>query len=335
MQNLSNRSRNQIRFKRQTDRVKAAALFLIMLASIVTAFTSHAKANDLKLVSQFDAITGDYRLSSQRHSRMGIELIYSSKSRHRGLFGWGWCSDLDASIKRSDSGKFVYLGCEFPSGDLVDPREAGKELKFLANGRILRARGDGVEQVFGRDGGLIELRRPSGETASIVRKEDVILVMSARSVRVVVDPELRLAREIEEVRMRSVTFETEDAASKWRLKFDGSFLAGLGNETYQYDAYRRMIVRERADGSPGLERELVGYLPDGRGIGRFERQAASPENRLLVTVRVSEESGKIEIKAERGAEMHPVRIFYDIQMKTLELFGDRQTARSLLQHLMS
>lgn len=310
--------------------LKAPILFMVALAVIFAAFSSHAGQPDFPISSQFDAVTGDYRLSSNSH-HIGIRLIYSSKSRHRGLFGWGWCSDLDAEIKKSESGSHVYRGCELPTADLVDPREAVKNLRLLADGRMRRVREDGTEQTFDQVGNLISLKSPSGETVTILRKNDILLVQAIRTFKVVVDREHRLVKEIEQL-------SSEDgvmAGRVWTLRFDGVFMASFGNETYQYDAFRRMIRRERAVGTPKLERELVGYRADGEGIGRFERQAASPERRLLVTVRVSEESGKIEIKAERGAEMHPVRIFYDIHLKTLELFGDRQTARSLLRHLKS
>lgn len=332
MQNI----RINAKFKRQTDRLKATALFLVALAVILATLTSHADTGaavgDLRLMSQFDAVSGDYRLSSSeaaRSGRTGIRLQYSSKSRHRGLFGWGWCSDLDAEIKKSESGVYTYRGCEFPSADIADPRDTNGNMRVLPGGRIQRTRGDGVEQTFDSDGALVSLKSPSGEIATISRTDTVILFQAARTYKVSVDREHRLAKEIEEIG------RDRESIRSWSLKFDGVFLARLGGETYQYDAYRRMIRRERATVTGGLERELVGYRADDGGIGRFERQAASPENRLLVTVRVSEESGKIEIKAERGAEMHPVRIFYDMHLKTLELFGDRQTARSLLRHLMS
>ena len=47
------------------------------------------------------------------------------------------------------------------------------------------------------------------------------------------------------------------------------------------------------------------------------------------------ESEEIQINAERGAEMRPVRILYHMQRKTLDLIGDRETARRILDWIKS
>lgn len=310
------------RFKRQSDRITASLLLVIALAVVLAASKSYAESS-LELVSQFDAMTGDYRLSRKKED--GIQLKYSTQSRFRGMFGWGWCSDLDAKLVKSASGSIVFRGCEVSTVNIVDPRVAAQELKLNRDGTYQRRRLDGDIQIFAQDGNLQGLIRSNGEVVRVRRSQSAVYMEGRQITKLVTDTESGAVIEIQ-----------EGDRGLWKLRFDGAMLVRFGEENYQYDVFRRMIRREYGALSvSGPVRELVGYRSDGIGIGRFERQAASPEERLLVMMRVNEESGKIEIEAERGAEMHPVRILYDLRLRTLELLGDRKTARSVLRYLMS
>jgi hypothetical protein len=310
------------RFKPQYDRFSVATSILGAMAIVVG--TSGALASDGEfLSSQFDALNGDYRLINGNGS--GLRTQYSSRSRYRGYFGWGWCSDLDAKLVKSVSGALVYKGCDVATADIVDPRVGVKNLRKNLDGTYQRMLSNRDVQVFDQNGNLSKLIRSSGELIQFQYLADSILIEAEQQTRVVLDVNRNLAVQL-----------VQEGNVRIRVLYDGFMLSQFGNERYQYDAFRRMVQREyRALNGGGPIREMVGYRSDGIGIGRFERQAASPEGRLLVMVRVNEESGKIEIEAERGAEMYPVRILYDMRLRTLELLGNRKTARSVLTYLMS
>jgi hypothetical protein len=302
--------------------LKSRTMICVVLVGI-NAFSQAMASTASFFQSQFDAFSGDYRL--QFHNNLGIKIRYSSRSRYRGMFGWGWCSDLDAKLSKSASGSMSYIGCEVSGVDIVDPRVGAQQLLAAKNGTYERLSKEGDLQVFSQNGDLISLTRRDGEVIQIQRHPYEIVFVGFHIIKFELDSQYNRVSRIQIGQQRPVI-----------LHFDGIHLTSFGDENFQYDKYRRMIVRNvQLLGNSSLEKELIGYKLNGVGIQKFERRVASPDERLLVQMWVNEKSGKLEINAERGAEMYPVRIVYDVRRGTLDLIGDRTTARKLLSYLMS
>lgn len=335
------------KFKIENFKIDKGLNFIVILL-LATLISWKAGAQDrkdqeaLRLTSQYDALSGTFEVETRD---LGFQLVFNSGSRYRGIFGWGWCSDLDASLEISKSGLIIYRGCDFPSGDIEDPRQAAKRIKKVP-GRDLyqRVRGDGLIQVFSSKGSLIELKsNPFKKILSLELENNTYLVRSSyRSA----DTE----QDIEVYSETNVFFNKESGfvervsvsgARSFSLtpSYRGLLLAGLGTYHFQYDRYYRLILSSRRIGLANRQdkeaREYWGYRPGGGGVDRYERVGASREDRLLVMVKSSDGSEKLRIEARRGAEMHPAFVLYDEQTETIDVRGDQKTLSDLLQLIRS
>lgn len=276
-------------------------------------------------VSQIDAIEQTYHLHSKHIiDDVIIEKHYSSKSEFRGRFGFGWCSDLDGKVEKYADLSVRYNGCDISTAMLLDPRFSAKEVLRTMSG-YRRVREDGAIQSFDTKGRLISLRFAEGTGRDPLlinynQSDAPDHLLGARTrVDIRYDKNFGL---IETLRGRAT-------ALQFAYRLD--FLIFNETETYDYGFHRGLTRR-----STTAMTESVEYRSAGRSVSRVEKRfRASPEERLLMSLVGDGESEEIQINAERGAEMRPVRILYHMQRKTLDLIGDRETARRILDWIKS
>lgn len=290
-----------------------AVVAIILIASV---------QSPAETVSQIDAIEQTYHLySKQIIDDIVLEKRYSSSSEYRGLFGFGWCSDLDGRVEKYADQSIRYSGCDITNAKLLDPRSSAKEIVKLNHG-YRRVREDGAVQIFDRDGRMISLkalgRGPLNLSYSKESRPNQII--GARN-----QIEIQYNQNFDLI--ESLRGSKEVLQFAYRL----DLLVFNVTEAYSYSPQRSVSERSSSE-----LRETVEYRSGSRRVSRVEKRfRASPDERLLMSLEANGESEEIRINAERGAEMRPVRILYHLQRKTLDLFGDRETARRILEWMKS
>jgi hypothetical protein len=276
-------------------------------------------------VSQIDAVEQTYHLYSKHViDDVVVEKRYSSNSEFRGLFGFGWCSDLDGRVDKYADQSIRYTGCDISTGMLLDPRVSAKEVVVSSTG-YRRVREDGAIQSFDQAGRLKALRFPkaSGREALLLNYFESVRPNQVIGVRSQI--EIRYDRDFELI--QTLHGRTGEIHFGYRL----DLLVFNATETYTYTPRRALSRRTSSE-----IRETVDYEPGHRLVRRVEKRLrASPDERLLMSLVASGQSEEIQINAERGADLRPVRILYHMQRRTLDLIGDRETARRILDWLKS
>jgi hypothetical protein len=288
-------------------------------AAIIFVFSVQSPA---ETVSQIDAIEQTYHLySKQIVDDVVFEKRYSSSSEYRGLFGFGWCSDFDGKVEQYADQSIRYSGCDITNAKLLDPRSSAKEIVKLNRG-YRRVREDGAVQIFDKEGRLISLHT-IGRAPLILkyskesRPNQIIGVRSRIDIQYNQDFDL----------VESLRGSKEVLQFVYRL----DLLVYNVTEAYSYTPQRTVSQRSSSE-----LRETVEYRTSSRLVSRVEKRFRdSPNERLLMSLEANGESEEIQINAERGAEMRPVRILYHLQRKTLDLLGDRETARRILEWMKS
>ncbi len=297
--------------------ITKTALPLILL------FTLPAAAKSL-----INPLTQAYSVNNaDQFGGLTFKRTYSSGSVFRGHFGPGWCSELDGRVYAYDGGELRYRGCDVESADLIDARKTAKTIRRTSAG-FERQREDGAKQIFNSAGYLSKVIRTDGEFM-IHRDSD----MSPQELIVRVrNNETKLNIELD-TRQSEVCFALIKAIGKnvsygyrdglLTNRFDGNKITS----SYSYDDQLNMTLRT-ANG----EVEIIDYDDFKDRVVRIERSSAFGRERLLLAITRNEKSGMIEMKieVERGAEMHPVRILYDVATHRVSLEGDRSVARLLL-----
>lgn len=297
----------------------------LQAASMVAISVCAVSLGHARTVSQIDAIERSYQLQSDDTiSELKINRHYSSNSEFRGLFGFGWCSDLDGAVQIYADQSVRYLGCNMINGEQLDPRVTGASLEKLKNG-FQRRREDGALQVFDKSGRLVELRfqelqgRKNIHLKYGVGERPTSILGGKREVEISYSRDLDLVEEL--------------LAGKEQLRFAYRLDVMIfnGSEFYEYGTHRRIVRRVAGEVS-----EDINYGHEESYLAKVERRLrTAPDQRLLMSLEANEESGEIEIKAERGTEMYPVRILYDLRLRELNLSGDRETARRILYWIKS
>lgn len=287
--------------------------------------------------SSIDPISQVYFVvDSDQAGPLKLKRIYSSASTFRGHFGTGWCSELDARILIYNKSELRFRGCDLSSGQSLDARRAALEIQSDKFG-FRRKREDGAIQLFSRSGYLIRLIRADGTIQTLRDDHDRLRELLIQS----------RARPSETVR-RSLGI----AMSSMSVDVDLALISSLGTDAiFQYrDA---MLVQTRGSRftynddlnltfrvTPGVT-ETIEYDSSVDRVTRIARSSAFGQDRLLLAIVRTGKSNEeaIELKAEmtiesqRGAEMRPVRIFYNRDSRRLSLEGDRNVARMILSLL--
>jgi hypothetical protein len=104
-----------------------------LLPALLTAISGKAEINARK---------GSYEVDQGLDLKnVRLKLKYSSRSDHHGLFGYGWCSDLDVSLKRTADDRVFLNHC----GEVQEltPEQRTTKYKFTNAGDLSEFQADG------------------------------------------------------------------------------------------------------------------------------------------------------------------------------------------------
>lgn len=218
-----------------------------------------------KANADIDLRSGAFIKSQQdRLSTLRLERVYHSRSLQKGLFGFGWCTDLDSRIELTSEGELYLWDCHRagPARFLPNSRPTGRGIaeaglaftsEELPDDRILYTRNvferknSGRQQTFDGQGRLSEFIDESGGKWSLRRDADgkILSLQGAReSLLVEMDPLGEFIRRLE-------------GPSKSRLEYlyDGDRLREVTSplpKKFEYDPGGN-LTRILEDGRPSVK----------------------------------------------------------------------------------
>lgn len=178
-------------------------------------------------------------------STLKLERVYHSRSLQKGIFGFGWCSDLDTRLELTSEGELYLYDCHragparfLPSQSSRGIAEAGLVFtsKELPNEKILYSRdvftrtSSGRRQAFDGQGRLVELTDAGNQTWKLKRAASGQLegLQSAKeSLLVEMDPLAELVKRIEGPKRQQIGY-----------LYEGDQLRGVAaekNRRFEYD----------------------------------------------------------------------------------------------------
>lgn len=139
-------------------------------------------------------------------STLKLERIYHSRSLQKGVFGFGWCSDLDTKLELTAEGEIYLYDCHragparfLPSGLEFTSKELPNE-KILYSRDVFERTSSGRRQAFDGQGRLVELMDAGGQSWKLKRTPagQIEGLQSAKeSLFVEMDPLSELVKRIE------------------------------------------------------------------------------------------------------------------------------------------
>lgn len=276
-------------------------ILVVLISGILLAPAAYAE-------SKIDPIERSYRLKQvDSFGDLQVRRTYSSRSVYRGLFGIGWCSELDGRVQKQGT-KHLYHGCDRVTAGQVDPLTDPRVIRATAVG-FERTEPSGVRQVFSLDGRLRKVLRSDGSELAIERGHSGQIVgLRFRSARADGRSQRAAVREDGEL-IVAILETTYSYRNSLLLRVD---VAGDERERYSYDPatlnLTAHIDREK--------RELIWYDRDLDRVRAVSRVEPGEVRRLRLkdwaqSRARSEGRVEIEIEVERGAEKHPARILID------------------------
>ena len=189
-----------------------------------------------------------------------IERRYDSRSLRDGIFGFGWCVDIEARLVPLPDGGWRRKSCQ---GE-ADYRTSGTgSWIHEASGLMLRSKGttqsiqfkanDGTTETYDSSGRLLEIRTPGGEVVRLGRNHDGLIekitstlgASELTSVEFVYDLSTRKV-----ARMNRITSARQRRATLYEYR-DGNLVKVTDEKaflfTYSYDSYHNMLRAESPD----------------------------------------------------------------------------------------
>lgn len=140
--------------KHTSTSIKSITLASLLLVSVAPQ-AAHGDINMMEAsftTSFIDAQIGESK------SPLKLTRSYDSRSTYSGLFGFGWCSNLDATLEKNKN-SFTVTTCG-----------KSEEAKVSADrATYTRTLNDGTKQRFSEDGELIGLKSPGHKEVKILR----------------------------------------------------------------------------------------------------------------------------------------------------------------------
>jgi hypothetical protein len=104
-------------------------------------------------------------------SSLHVRRTYHSRSIHEGIFGFGWCTELETRLQTLPDGSWRLRDCELGEAIHFAPSPTGPPL-VLRNGVLEYRPQDGSLKSFSRDGKLIRILKPGGELITLGYSKD-------------------------------------------------------------------------------------------------------------------------------------------------------------------
>lgn len=267
---------------RKVKRLNAKRMFLVVAFS--TPFTSLASVNMKDASYTRSWIDLDHKFAT---TQLKLERRYDSRSTTKGLFGFGWCSELDTQVEHAAHGKIRIRDCrtsveeEFRLDDRAPEPERGREriARRRPGEQIEVARIDGTRELFDRNGRLVERRKPGEPAVRLIYSRNGRIegltkgdLNSGVHLKMKTDPSSGMIRSIEaappsargrlpahsslpgRIEFRYINDNLAEATNAWGNTF-----------RYRYDELHNLTLVDYPDAT----RELIGYDKDHDRVVRF------------------------------------------------------------------
>jgi|GEM_PF-6796386 len=305
-------------------KAKPSSLNFLFPLTIFTLCTPTLNAQDLQdhSIVRIDPLQQSLHYEA---NDFGIARTYSSQSNFTGIFGVGWCSELDVRVEVYVDQSYRLRGCDPHDGRSLDPRAAGSGLRKTASG-FERTRADEAREVFSAQGDLLRIDNRTHGRIEVRRSTQV--ERPSWAVRVGEQRELR------------IDFNGEGRVQRWdaiQFTYQADELIGwhhAGRERVEISYHRWSNLRRwsrwtRTHRETGqieydLTRDEVKSFVREVGSGRQELRIRRSPN--------SKESEKI-LEWKRGSEANPARILYDMKSGPMEVRGSARDLESLLDQI--
>jgi YD repeat-containing protein len=104
-------------------------------------------------------------------SSLHLRRTYHSRSIHEGIFGFGWCTELETGLRTLPDGSWRLRDCDRGEAIHFSPSPTAPPL-VLRNGLLEYRLQDGSLKSFSRDGKLIRILKPGGELITLGYSKD-------------------------------------------------------------------------------------------------------------------------------------------------------------------
>jgi hypothetical protein len=240
--------------KRRSESQKLPLMKSLFFASLSLTISGQAEASVNMWSGGYQKTWTDLEFSG--HGSLAVKRTYKSRAMTTGLFGFGWClEDFEAQLQPLADDNWRLLTCD---GALDFVRQSSSEWVHEATGTILRKTAlgferktdDGGSQNFSSNGGLERLRRPTGETLSILRdaagRPERVASSLGPSIKIVYDPQNSRVVRVEA--SESATGKTAKLAYRYKDKN----LTEAADEAaflflYSYDAFHNLTRVDYSD----------------------------------------------------------------------------------------
>ncbi len=257
-------------------------------------------------------------------SDFGVARTYSSQSNFVGLFGVGWCSELDVRVEIYIDQSYRLRGCDPQDGRSLDPRAADSGLQKTVSG-FERTRADEAREVFSAQGDL--LRIENRRFGRLELRRSTIQERSRWALRIDNQPELRL------------DLNVEGRVQSWdsmQFTYKGDELIGwqqTGRERVELAYDRWSNLRHWSKWTP-TQRETgeIDYDLPRDEVKAFVREVGAHRQELRIR-RVPANNQEKILEWKRGSETNPARILYDNIKGPLDVRGSAQALESLLEQI--
>jgi hypothetical protein len=252
----------------------------------------------------------------------GVARTYSSQSNFVGIFGVGWCSELDSRVEIYIDQSYRLRGCDPNDGRSLDPRMAGSRLKKTSNG-FERTRADEAREVFSAQGELVRIENRHQGRIEVRRSAQ----LSRWAVRIGNQPE------------RQIEFNQDGRVSNWgsiQFTYKEDELTAWhegGRERVEVEYDRLSNLRRWSKWTRNL-REIgeIDYDIQRDEVKTFNREVGSVRQEMRIRRGAGQGSTKT-LEWKRGSETNPARILYDEVNGPIDIRGSSDALKSLLSQI--
>lgn len=254
----------------------------------------------------------------------GVLRTYSSQSNFTGIFGVGWCSELDVQVDVYMDQSFRLRGCDPQDGRSLDPRAADSRLRKTQSG-FERTRADEAREVFSAQGELLSIENRLQGRIEVRRSR--LNERSQWAIRIGNQPELR------------IDFNREGRVQTWGStqfsykadELSGWHRAGRERVELEYDRWSNLkrwskwTRRQRESGQIDYDHSLD-------EVRSFVREVGPHRQELSIRRSKSKRDARV-LEWKPGAEKSAARVLYDTVHGPLEVHGNSQALESLLDQI--
>ncbi len=256
--------------KRFKTILNASVLGAGLTTTLSTPDSAHALVNmrDANYFGSWTDVDG-----SRLHPDLKARRFYSSRSRHQGMYGFGWCSDFETSVRKTHDGRVMLFECGSSTelsyspvrnrgGVYTSPTRPKDEI-YQGAGFYTRVSAEGVVQKFNSDGKLLAIADKSGRLLTIVRDR------RGKVSETQIEGGAWIRFQYQGDRVAEIQDHTGEKIS---YRYQGDDLvevkssSGRSLHAYSYDEFHNMVRVDQL----GQTRERIAYDPERDQVASLE-----------------------------------------------------------------